>query len=223
MTTKESIYKEIEKYVVELQKRNYDGPIRVNEWNLHTYKLSELRGFLQLYRNELEKIILKEKRNIFFQTENGKKFKQDIEHQLQLLEENFCKTSKIYFDVIYNILNEFFSETEWKIKLYHNKAIIGLIDEFGNILENYTFNIFFRKDFSNNTVGRLVINIESFNDFNLITNVQRPIFIDCLNLFLKQKERHEVLLSNFNDWNKLNKEYNNEFKKLNTKLFNPFI
>ena len=94
---------------------------------------------------------------------------------------------------------------------------------FGNILENYTFNIFFRKDFSNNTVGRLVINIESFNDFNLITNVQRPIFIDCLNLFLKQKERHEVLLSNFNDWNKLNKEYNNEFKKLNTKLFNPFI
>lgn len=222
MTPKESVYKKIEIIINELKKLNYDGVYRVNEFNVHSYKLYELRGFLAFYKNERDKIILKRKREEFWNSENGKKFKHDIENEINILEENHRKTTERFNNSIYNKLEIHLKSSIWNYKIFHNKVEIALIDEFGNMMNNYSFSIYYRKDFSNLSSGRLVINIDSFNDFNLITNKLRPIFINDFNEFLKDKELHEELLKTFEEWTNHHKEYINKYKILNNKLYNTY-
>lgn len=220
INTKYDILKEIEKVIVKLEKLGWDGVCRVNEFNVHTYKHSELRGFLNFYSRELNNLIIKQEREEYWETYEGAQLKYQLESEIEYLEYKYEETSQNFTLQLKEILNKYFDEN-WIIKYYKDNISIGLKNENGEVPYGYWINIRYKKDFSKESNGRLNILLDEINEFNSITNNMRPIFFKCLYEFLLDNDAKTEILFILKNWSSEYNKFYKSFKNTAEKLRNP--
>lgn len=220
INTKYDILKEIEKVIVKLEKLGWDGVCRVNEFNVHTYKYSELRGFLNFYSRELNNLIIKQEREEYWETDEGAQLKYQLESEIEYLEYKYEETSQNFTLQLKEILNKYFDEN-WIIKYYKDNISIGLKNENEEVPYGYWINIRYKKDFSKESNGRLNILLDEINEFNSITNNMRPIFFKCLYEFLLDNDAKTEILFILKKWSSEYNKFYKSFKNTAEKLRNP--
>lgn len=211
--TRNDLLKQIEKIVRKLNKLGWDEVCRVNEFNVHTYKMYELRGFISFYERELENQIAKWKREKYWATEEGKLIKEKLEIELQTLSDNFDKFSENTSSQIDDLIKPHFDNLEnWTYKIYKERIIFSFTDV-------YKFSIHYMKNYSKQE--KLNVSLDEFREFNLLNETSKiPSILNVVNNFLNNVDK-ENLIKLFSDWNTEFKKFNKRYKELSYKLFNP--
>lgn len=210
--TRIDLLKKIESIVHKLKKLGWDEVCRVNEFNVHTYKLYELRGFISFYERELENEISKWKRNKYWNTPEGKVIKDELETQLKNVSDEYDKKMENYIKEITNMISPFFQEN-WKYSIYKDK-ISFIYDE-----DVYRFVIYFRKSYGKQQ--KLNVSLTDFRDFNLVNESSKmPVVLNNIDTFLQNIDKTK-LLDIYVEWNTEYKKFDKKYKDISYKLFNP--
>ena len=213
MSNKDEILKQINKIIKKLSNLNWEGSCRINEFNVHSFKVCELNGFLQFYQKELENQIAKINREKYWNTGEGAKIKIELENSLYNLDKNFSDVSQKFTDDIINIIKDFFNDN-WIYKIYKDHINFYYKDI-------YDFCASFKTDYSNNI--KLNIELSEIRSFNLLNKDSNMISIlnDITN-FINLVDS-EKLSEIFINWRKEFIKYNKEYKRISYKLYNPKI
>jgi hypothetical protein len=185
-------------------------------------KCSEFSDFyLKEYAHSLEqfydKTVAEHERNKYFETEEGKQLKEDLEHSYGELETervyNMEKCKEIIVEMILSKLGKNF-----KCDFFYNSFSVYLIDSNGHPVFGHVFDVTINS-WSNNR--ELKVNYGGMESFDPLTDKNRIEFLNGRSSFVSDTELIENIEKIYLDWADENTEIERKQAAINKKLLNP--
>lgn len=195
---------------------------------MKSYKVIDLEDKVAAVRNSLEKQAKKIKVKKYFETEEGKKFKEENEAKRNELENIFNVVSKSYAEKVENIINKFlggnfiskfyfvYDSCRGEVGIKNNdEDRPGFTFKFG-----HSFNVSYDSHFGKNY--KFEMNYGTLGTFDIINDNDRAEYLLGMGKFASSKELHDILLNIMIEGIEKLKSLNKELDNIDDKLKNPF-
>lgn len=243
MTIKEKLYKE---YIIIYNKvceLNGKEPLECNEEffnsarfqrEARTKSKDELRVNISYQKQAYEDEVMRLRIENYFNTEEGKILKEDIEKRLK----NIYEARRTYIRETENEIEQTIKSwlgEQWGICLNNSNMKVGIVKEvrydenknkwnsfhFGLDFGIYFDNYFYREE--DGEIKRFEMNYGSMGSFNLSEpNNLRSQYLLGMGMFSTDRERLESLRKRLTEYVNVLNKWNDEAYKLKEKLANPF-
>lgn len=240
MTIKEKLYKEYITIYNKVCELNGEEPLECTEeffnsarfqCEARTKSKDEWRDSISYQKQAYEDEVMRLRLENYFNTEEGKALKEDIEKRLNEISDNrriYIKTTE---DEIEQIIKSWLGE-QWGVRLNNSSMEVGIVKEVQydenkdkwNVFHfGLDFYVYFDNYFHGEENKRFEMNYGCLGSFNLSEpNNLRSQYLLGMAMFSTDTERLESLKKRLTEYlNTLNK-WNDETYKLKEKLANPF-
>ena len=240
MTIKEKLYKEyiiIHNKVCEL---NGKEPLECTEeffnsarfqCEARTKSKDEWRNSISYQKCAYENEVMRLRKENYFNTEEGKTLKEDIEKRLKSVYETRHSYIKETENEIEQTIKSWLGE-QWGVRLNNSTMEVGIVKEVRYDENKDKWNVFhfgldFHIYFDNYSYGeeneRFEMNYGSMGSFNLSEpNNLRSQYLLGMGVFSTDTERLESLKKRLTEYLNILNKWNDETYKLKEKLANPF-
>ena len=240
MTIKEKLYKEYIAIYNKVCELNGEEPLECTEeffnsarfqCEARTKSKDEWRDIISYQKQAYEDEVMRLRKENYFNTEEGKALKEDIEKRLNEISDNrriYIKTTE---DEIEQIIKSWLGE-QWGVRLNNSSMEVGIVKEVQYDENKDKWNVFhfgldFHIYFDNYSYGeenkRFEMNYGCLGSFNLSEpNNLRSQYLLGMAMFSTDTERLESLRKRLTEYLNILNKWNDETYKLKEKLANPF-
>lgn len=184
-----------------------------------SYKVYELESMYAKLGQEYEDMILSKERNKYWETEEGKKLKKELEISFQNNHNEIISLNKFYENKIRSIVKTTI-DNDWDCYPNECNFEIGLIDKSG--LRTFYFGHTFSVELDAWDDNTLKINYGSFGSFDPIIDINRIKYLEGLGKFVNNTESVNQIKELMIEWKQKLKILNNKERMISKKLYNPF-
>lgn len=201
-------------------------------WLVREFKINQLETKIEAVKRAIADKALRLKKEAFYETEAGKKYKNDLEYR----KEHLINIRKMTIGSVNGFVQKYLNENLgdwWTCQFTHSynacRMTIGLktVDP-ERIEHNFTFefghefDIYWDKDFCGDG-KKFEMNYGTLGAFNLENNYLRPKYLMGMAMFCNDKNFLYELDKKFTEVNEKLMEIRNEIDNVNKKLENPEI
>ena len=231
MTKKEKLANEYLNLRKEFDGEDFKPGLTDNQvWYLvREFKVYQLEHKIEAVKNAINEKALRLKKEAYFETPEGKEFKNSIENQIKERRNAYRKLHDDFSGWIIGEVNKMVPGG-WTANLHigymSGSVEIGMVNrnpernfsmEFG-----HSFTIYFDSYAFGKKSPRFELNYGTLGAFDLFNDENRPLYLNGLATISNNKEWLQLLMAKFIENVQVATEMSKEIDELNRKLNNPF-